>query len=108
MSVFQAQLRSAFARRPALERRALGGVEDALAVVVEEDHDLVVAQAGVGEDRRILGQRHGEVLVRAHLLQGGLARRDRRLVAEAGGLGEDEDVEARRVLSGGARWRPER
>ena len=45
---------AAAALRPALERVALGGVEDALAVGVEEDDDLEVAQAGVGEEGRVL------------------------------------------------------
>ena len=59
------------ALQPALERRALGRVEDALAVGVQHHDDLVRAQGRVGELRRVLGERHREVLRRAH-------RRDRR------------------------------
>src|SRR4029079_18971871 len=86
---------AAAALRPALERGALGGVEDALAVVVEEDDDLVRAQAGVGELRRVLAELDVVVALLAHLREGGLAGVDRVAVAEAGGAREDERVEAR-------------
>ena len=83
---------AAAALRPALEGVALGAVEDALAVGVEEDDDLERAQAGVGEQRLVLAELDVEALGRPHLLDGGAAGGDRGLVAEAGGAGEDEDV----------------
>ena len=86
---------AAAALRPALEGGALRGVEDALAVVVEEDDDLVRAQAGVGELRRVLAELDVVVAVLAHLRERGLAGVDRVGVAEARGAREDERVEAR-------------
>ena len=84
---------AAAAGHPALDGGPLGGVEDALAVRVEEDDDVEGAEVLVGELRRVLGQRDREAVRLAELRDRDLARVDRVRMAEPGRLGEHQHGE---------------
>lgn len=73
-----------------LQGALLGVVQD-VAGGGEEDDGLVVGEVLRGEGGHVLGGGDGEVVLRAELLEGGDARRDG-VVAESGGLGEDQDL----------------
>ena len=88
---------AAAALRPALERVALSGVQDALAVRVEEDDHLVRAQPGVRELRLVLGRGYREVIRDAHRRDLLLAGVDRGRMTEAGRSREDQHVEGRSI-----------
>jgi hypothetical protein len=78
----------------ALERRLLAVVED-VARRQQEDDDVIATQPPVGEDGGVLGGVDVDAVPRAEVsecLDGG---RDR-VVAEAGGLREEQDPELRR------------